>query len=66
MIEKLLLAIGAFCVWLMTVTLIAIVGAVPLMLLWDWLMPTLFHLPEITLFQAWGLGMLSAILFQKR
>jgi hypothetical protein len=33
-------------------------------LLWDWLMPEIFGLKEITLFQAWGLNFLSAILFK--
>jgi hypothetical protein len=36
----------------------------PLMVLWDWLMPTIFGLPEITFFQACGLQLLSIILFK--
>jgi hypothetical protein len=31
--------------------------------LWNWLMPTLFGLPVITFWQAWGLMALSWILF---
>ena len=38
--------------------------AVPVMLLWDWLMPELFGLKEITLFQACGLSVLSGLLFK--
>ena len=38
--------------------------AVPVMLLWDWLMPTIFGLKEITLFQAWGLSFLCGLLFK--
>ncbi len=34
------------------------------MLLWNWLMPTIFNLPTITYFQAWGLVLLSHILFK--
>jgi len=34
------------------------------MILWNWLMPELFHLPEISYFQAWGLVILSHILFK--
>lgn len=34
------------------------------MLLWNWLMPTIFNLPEITYWQAWGLVLLSHILFK--
>lgn len=33
------------------------------MLLWNWLMPDLFTLPEITFWQAAGLFLLSKILF---
>ena len=38
--------------------------AVPVMWLWDWLMPQLFGLKEITLFQAWGLNFLCSLLFK--
>lgn len=38
--------------------------SLPVMLLWDWLMPTLFHLPTITWMQAWGLMILCALLFK--
>jgi hypothetical protein len=34
------------------------------MLLWDWLMPEIFGLKEITLFQAFGINLLSGILFK--
>jgi membrane protein required for beta-lactamase induction len=36
----------------------------PLMLLWNWLMPVIFGLPEITFWQAIGLNLLSTILFK--
>lgn len=36
----------------------------PLMLLWNWLMPVIFGLPQITFWQAVGLNMLSSILFK--
>jgi hypothetical protein len=38
--------------------------SVPTMLLWDWLMPELFGLKEITIWQAMGINMLSIILFK--
>ena len=44
--------------------LVTLVFALPTMLLWDWLMPELFGLKEITLFQAWGLNFLCGILFK--
>jgi hypothetical protein len=34
------------------------------MLLWNWLMPTIFRLPVITYWQAWGLVLLSHILIK--
>jgi hypothetical protein len=36
----------------------------PLMLLWNWLVPIIFGLPEITFWQAIGLNLLSTILFK--
>jgi hypothetical protein len=46
------------------VFIILIIAGLPLMLLWNWLMPTIFGLPEITFWQAVGLNMLSGILFK--
>jgi hypothetical protein len=34
------------------------------MLLWNWLMPQIFGLPEITYWQGWGLVVLAHILFK--
>ena len=36
----------------------------PLMILWNWLMPTLFYLDEITFWQACGLQLLATLLFK--
>ena len=52
---------------LMVVGLIVLAGilfALPLQLLWNWLIPTLFALPEITFWQACGLQLLSTLLFK--
>lgn len=38
--------------------------SLPVMLLWDWLMPQIFGLPEITWLQAWGLLFLCGMLFK--
>lgn len=43
---------------------VAALMSLPVMLLWDWLMPTIFGLPEITWFQAWGLLFLCGLLFK--
>jgi hypothetical protein len=36
----------------------------PLMILWNWLMPTIFGLPYITFWQACGLQLMAALLFK--
>jgi hypothetical protein len=36
----------------------------PLMVLWNWLMPTIFKLPYITFWQACGLQLMAALLFK--
>jgi hypothetical protein len=55
-----LLALLAFIVFW------AAIWSLPIMLLWDWLMPSLFGLPEITWLQAWGLMFLVGLLFRTR
>jgi hypothetical protein len=44
--------------------LAALLFGLPLMLLWNWLMPVIFGLPTITFWQAVGLNFLSSILFK--
>lgn len=38
-------------------------GSIPFLLLWNWLMPIIFSLPRIDIFQAFGLLILSWMLF---
>jgi hypothetical protein len=56
--------IGAIVVAVAILFFVAALMSLPVMLLWDWLMPTIFGLPEITWFQAWGLLFLSGLLFK--
>ena len=44
--------------------LVIILFGGPLMVLWNWLMPTIFGLPEIGFWQACGLQLLATILFK--
>ncbi len=44
--------------------IIALIFGVLVMKLWNWLMPTIFGLTKITFWQAWGLVLLSHILFK--
>jgi hypothetical protein len=48
---------------LVTIAL-ALLWGLPLMLLWNWLMPDIFNLPTIGFWQAVGLNFLSGILFR--
>ena len=43
---------------------VAALMSLPVMLLWDWLMPGIFGLRTITWFEAWGLLFLCGILFK--
>ena len=47
-----------------TVAALGLIFALPVMLLWDWLMPALFGLGTITWLQAWGLLVLCGMLFK--
>ncbi len=50
--------------FLAIIILTTLLLGIPLMLLWNWLMPMLFNVPVITFWQAVGLNFLSAILFK--
>ena len=43
---------------------IDLVFAWPFMLLWNWLMPIIFHLPVITFWQSFGLLLIASFLFK--
>jgi len=46
------------------VALMAILFSLPTMLLWNWLMPVIFGLIKINIWQALGLNLLCGILFR--
>ncbi len=56
--------IGLFFFGIFLLFFISALVSLPVMLLWDWLMPVIFGLPEITWFQAWGLLFLCGLLFR--
>lgn len=61
--------VGVFVVFLTFGGIIILMGllwAIPTMLLWDWLMPELFGLSTITIWQAWGLNILAGIFFKNQ
>jgi len=60
---------GAILLFASFAGLILVLGllwAIPTMLLWDWLMPEIFGLTTITLWQAWGLNVLAGIFFKSK
>ena len=56
-LTRVLLALGV-------IALLGILLGLPLQLLWNWLMPTIFNLPKITFWQAMGLNIMASILFK--
>lgn len=62
--KKFLGVIVAIVIAIMILLLVAVLFAIPTLLLWNWLMPVLFGLKTITLFQAWGVNVLTGILFK--
>ena len=56
-LSRVLLALGI-------IALLGILLGLPLQLLWNWLMPTIFNLPTITFWQAMGLNIMASILFK--
>jgi len=45
---------------------LGLLWAIPTMLLWDWLMPEIFGLGTITIWQAWGFNILAGIFFKSK
>ena len=64
MFETFVKIVGVTVVFVAAIVIFAIIGAIPTYYLWNWLAPTLFGFRQITLFQAWGLNALCAILFK--
>ena len=57
---------GIILISVITIVLISALFAFPIMWLWNWLMPTLFCLAKIDVFQAFGLNMLCGLLIRTR
>lgn len=43
---------------------LSVILAIPVWFLWNWLMPAVFGLAKVTLWQAWGLALLSSLLLK--
>ena len=60
--ETILASIGTFFVTTLLLALLAAIFCFPVMWLWNWLMPDIFGLTQITVFQAAGLFFLTGLL----
>ena len=63
--DNIIETIGSVLAAILMIVLVALILGFPLMWLWNWLMPGIFNLPEITFWQALGLNALSTILFKQ-
>ena len=56
--------VAALIMFFGALALIAMLLGLPVMLLWNWLMPVIFGIKTITFWQAVGVNVLSGILFK--
>jgi hypothetical protein len=56
--------IESFFILIGLILLYTIIMALPAMLLWNWLMPIIFGLTKINIYQSLGIVLLSEILFK--
>ena len=62
--EKFCTLVGVIVVTVVVLFVYAMLFAFPVMWLWNWLMPYLFGLNTITVWQALGLNLLCGLLFR--
>ncbi|MDD4761669.1 MAG: hypothetical protein PHZ25_01420 [Candidatus Pacebacteria bacterium] len=63
-LKKLVIGIGISILAIGFVAIVSIVAVLPIYLLWNWLMPEIFGIKTITIWQAWGIIFLTRILFK--
>jgi len=63
-IEYIFAVIGIFFVAVIVALLLGLISAFVIEFLWNWLVPSIFHLRAITYWEAYGLGVLSNLLFK--
>lgn len=56
--------ISLFVITIVVIIAMLILMAYPTMWLWNWVMPTIFGLTKITFWQAFGINLLSSLLFK--
>lgn len=56
--------IGGVVLVVILIAFLGILFAFPTMWLWNWLMPPIFKFTTITVWQAWGLNVLTGLFFR--
>jgi uncharacterized membrane protein YidH (DUF202 family) len=56
--------VATLLVFIIIASAVGLVAGLIIYYLWNWLMPIIFKLPEITFWQAWGLWVFSNIMFK--
>jgi len=59
-------SLGIMFIGVVVFFIIGIFLSIPLCLLWNWLMPTIFNLPTVNVLQAFGLSVLVALLSPRK
>lgn len=62
--DKFIKWVGVVVVAIIALLALSLLFSIPVWLLWNWLMPMIFGLMKITIWQAWGLLALSSFLFK--
>ena len=62
--ETFIKILGASLLLIGVLFIVALVIGLPIMLLWNWLMPVIFGLPTLTFWQAVGSAILANLLFK--
>lgn len=62
--DKLLAALMFAIGFIGLVFIVSFLYAIPVWLLWNWVVPVVFGLSKVTLIQAWGLAFLSSLLIK--
>lgn len=64
-LKRILEILGNILAFIGVLGIICLFLGLPIMLLWNWLMPIIFGLGKITFWQAVGLNFLSGVLFNR-
>ena len=62
--ERFISAVTSFVFGFIAICLISLLVGLPVMFIWNWIMPALFGLPLITFWQSVGLYLLASVLFK--